>query len=149
MVQAVFLDIFLGPTKPWGAQLVRLRFGESVSEAMSDWDHGHRHRGLSTNDHGIRDMNVLVSSQGMAEYGQTGFRFVRIDFLQPGTVHVLELPAVLICRDEAWRGSFACSDTLLNDIWRTGAWTVQLCMQDYLWDGIKRDRHHHECVRLQ
>ncbi len=132
--------IFLGPTKPWGARPVRVRFGESVSEAMSDWDYGHHRRGFSTNDHGIRDMNVLVPSQGMAEYGQTGFRFVRIDFLQQGTVHVSELPAVLTCRDEPWRGSFTCSDTLLNDIWRTGAWTVQLCMQDYLWDGIKRDR---------
>ncbi len=132
--------IILGPTKPWGAQPVRVRFGESVSEAMSEWDHNRRRRGLSTNDHGIRDMNVLVPSQGMAEYGSTGFRFVRIDFLRKGTVHVSELPAVLTFRDEPWRGSFTCSDTLLNDIWRTGAWTVQLCMQDYLWDGIKRDR---------
>jgi hypothetical protein len=28
----------------------------------------------------------------------------------------------------------------LNRIWETGAYTVQLNMQDYLWDGAKRDR---------
>jgi hypothetical protein len=37
-------------------------------------------------------------------------------------------------------GSFECSDPRLTEIWNTGARTVQLCMQDYLWDGIKRDR---------
>ncbi len=134
------LRIFLGPARPWGTQPMRVRFGESVSEAMSDWDHNRRRRGFSTNDHSIRDMSILAPSQGMTEVGNTGFRFVRIDFPRQGTVHVSELPAVLVYRDEPWRGSFACSDTLLNDIWRTGAWTVQLCMQDYLWDGIKRDR---------
>ncbi len=28
----------------------------------------------------------------------------------------------------------------MNKIWETGAYTVHLNMQDYLWDGIKRDR---------
>lgn len=36
--------------------------------------------------------------------------------------------------------SFNCSDPLLNNIWMMGAYTVQLNMQDYLWDGVKRDR---------
>lgn len=134
------LRIFLGSARPWGTQPVRVRFGESVSEAMSDWDHNRRRRGFSTNDHSIRDMNILVPAQGMAEVGNTGFRFVRIDFPRQGHVYVSEIPAVLVYRDEPWQGSFTCSDTLLNKIWRTGAWTVQLCMQDYLWDGVKRDR---------
>jgi hypothetical protein len=37
-------------------------------------------------------------------------------------------------------GSFECSDERLNRIWQTGAYTVHLNMQDYLWDGTKRDR---------
>lgn len=134
------LRIILGPARPWGTQPVRVRFGESVSEAMSEWDHNRRRKGYSTNDHSIRDMNILVPSQGMTEVGNTGFRFVRIDFPRQGYVNVSELPAVLVYRDEPWRGSFSCSDSLLNNIWQTGAWTVQLCMQDYIWDGIKRDR---------
>ena len=37
-------------------------------------------------------------------------------------------------------GSFRCSDPRLDSIWMTGAYTVHMCMQEYLWDGIKRDR---------
>jgi alpha-L-rhamnosidase len=48
--------------------------------------------------------------------------------------------AISVYRDIPWLGSFSCSDTLLNRIWRTGAYTVHLNMQDYLWDGVKRDR---------
>ena len=35
---------------------------------------------------------------------------------------------------------FHCSDERLNRIWHTGAYTVLLNMQDYLYDGPKRDR---------
>lgn len=38
------------------------------------------------------------------------------------------------------RGSFRCSDELLNRIWEVGRYTTSLCMQDYYEDGIKRDR---------
>jgi hypothetical protein len=37
-------------------------------------------------------------------------------------------------------GSFRCSDERLNRIWETGAYTVSLNLQEYVWDGIKRDR---------
>ncbi|MGH9431132.1 MAG: alpha-L-rhamnosidase C-terminal domain-containing protein [Terriglobia bacterium] len=37
-------------------------------------------------------------------------------------------------------GSFESSDPLLNAIWRTGAYTSHLCMQDDIWDAPKRDR---------
>ncbi|MGN1215557.1 MAG: alpha-L-rhamnosidase C-terminal domain-containing protein, partial [Candidatus Cryptobacteroides sp.] len=39
-----------------------------------------------------------------------------------------------------YEGSFKCNDQRLNDIWMTGAYTVHLNMQEYIWDGIKRDR---------
>jgi hypothetical protein len=48
--------------------------------------------------------------------------------------------AVLQIRDVPYLGSFRSDDERLNQIWKTGAWTVHLNMQDYLWDGIKRDR---------
>ena len=47
---------------------------------------------------------------------------------------------MLIIRDIPYLGSFTCDDPLLNNIWKTAAWTVHLNMQNYLWDGIKRDR---------
>ncbi|RYG69773.1 alpha-L-rhamnosidase, partial [bacterium] len=37
-------------------------------------------------------------------------------------------------------GHFNCSDERLNQIWRVGRHTVRVCLQDYIWDGIKRDR---------
>ena len=37
-------------------------------------------------------------------------------------------------------GNFYCSDERLNRIYQTAVRTVSLCMQEYLWDGIKRDR---------
>ncbi|OFX15462.1 MAG: hypothetical protein A2Z18_04880 [Armatimonadetes bacterium RBG_16_58_9] len=37
-------------------------------------------------------------------------------------------------------GSFECSDRLLNDVWKAGAYTVQLCMEDAFIDSPHRDR---------
>ena len=37
-------------------------------------------------------------------------------------------------------GAFTCSDERLNQIWATAARTLHLCCQEYIWDGIKRDR---------
>ncbi|MBB5284501.1 hypothetical protein HNQ92_002644 [Rhabdobacter roseus] len=116
---------------------VRLRFGESVSEAMSDIEPTQN----ATNDHAMRDLIVQVPWLGKLEIGNTGFRFVRIDVVDSNVELALkEVRAIFIFRDIPYLGSFRSSDTLLNQIWETGAYTVHLNMQDYLWDGIKRDR---------
>jgi alpha-L-rhamnosidase len=116
---------------------IRLRFGESAEEAMSDIGG----KGGATNDHAIRDQETLLPWLGIAEIGNTGFRFVRIDVVDDSVKLVLkEVNAIARYRDLVYKGSFNCSDTLLNKIWKTGAYTVHLNMQDYLWDGIKRDR---------
>ena len=135
------LKLVLGSAKPWGTSLLRIRFGESVSEACSEHNHGIRRKGYSTNDHAMRDMLLRVPSDGQVEIGNTGFRFVRIDLLSAETtIHLKEADAVMRYRNIPYIGSFRCSDSLLNDIWMTGAYTVHLNMQEYLWDGIKRDR---------
>ena len=116
---------------------LRVRFGESASEAMSDID---TIKG-ATNDHAMRDMIVEVPWLGKLEVGNTGFRFVRIDVADQSPLLLLkEVRAIFNCRDVPYLGSFRSSDTLLNQIWMTGAYTVHLNMQEYLWDGIKRDR---------
>ncbi len=116
---------------------LRIRFGESASEAMSDVEPVHN----ATNDHAMRDMIIKVPWLGKLEIGNTGFRFVRIDLMDDNTAFELkEARAIFNFRDIPYLGSFHCSDTLLNKIWLTGAYTVQLNMQDFLWDGIKRDR---------
>ncbi|PUZ27794.1 alpha-L-rhamnosidase [Chitinophaga costaii] len=116
---------------------LRLRFGESASEAMSEIGATNN----ATNDHAIRDMIVEVPRYGKLEVGNTGFRFVRIDLIDSSANLALkEVRAIFVHRDLTYKGSFHCSDSLLDKIWLTGAYTVQLNMQDYLWDGIKRDR---------
>lgn len=116
---------------------VRVRFGESALEAMSEIGGAQN----ATNDHANRDMVVQIGKMSMNPVGETGFRFVRIDLLEP--YHQLELKAVqgvLVYKDLEYKGSFRCSDELLNRIWNTGAYTVHLNVQNYIWDGIKRDR---------
>lgn len=116
---------------------VRLRFGESVSEAMSDVEPVKN----ATNDHAMRDYQVQLPWLGKLEIGNTGYRFVRIDLIGDNAeLKLKEANAIFIYRDIPYLGSFKCSDTLLNKIWLTGAYTVHLNMQDYLWDGVKRDR---------
>ena len=116
---------------------IRVRFGESASEAMCEIDG----RNGATNDHAVRDFELTLPWLGVREIGNSGFRFVRIDLLDDNAeLHLKEVRAVSVYRDLPYRGSFRCSDSRLNDIWQTGAYTVHLCMQDYIWDGIKRDR---------
>jgi hypothetical protein len=115
---------------------IRVRFGESVSEAMSTINvQG------ATNDHAIRDFTMTLPWLGVAEMGNSGFRFVRIDLIDPNvTLGLKEVNAIFTYRDIPYLGSFRCNDERLNKIWMTGAYTVHLNMQEYIWDGIKRDR---------
>lgn len=116
---------------------VRIRFGESASEAMAEID---TITG-ATNDHAIRDFVIELPWLGALELGNTGFRFVRIDLVDPNTELLLkEARAIFVFRDIPYVGSFKSSDERLNQIWATGAYTVHLNMQEYLWDGVKRDR---------
>ena len=118
---------------------VRIRFGESVSEACSDIDGENG----ATNDHAIRDFEAELPFMGVREFGNTGFRFVRIDLLDKGKeidFNLREVSGISIGSDDPLIGSFKCSEQRLNDIWNVGARTIKLNMQDYIWDGIKRDR---------
>src|SRR5690606_10600988 len=78
---------------------------------------------------------------GKIQIGESGFRFARIDLLdEEAELHLKEVRAIFVYRDIPYIGSFKCSDERLNQNWQTGPYTVHLNMQDYLWDGIKRDR---------
>ena len=114
---------------------IRVRLGESVSETCSEIENG-----TATNDHATRDMVITVPRYGQIEIGNSGFRFARIDLLDEASLHLKEATAVFRYRNSPYLGSFQCSDDRLNAIWSTGAYTVQLNMQEYIWDGIKRDR---------
>lgn len=124
------IQIFFGNLSAPDLKL-RIRLGESVTEAMNDL----------RNEHSVRDAVFDVPWMGMLEFGQTGFRFLRIDTVgEKNSIEIRGVRAVSIMRDDPLLGSFRCSDKQLDRIWATGARTVHLCMQEYLFDGPKRDR---------
>lgn len=132
--------IYSGMRSTTRALRLRVRLGESVSEAMSDVAPANNAHN-ATNEHAMRDYELQVPWLGAVECGNSGFRFVRIDLLDGDVDYLLRyVEAVSVMRDDPEVGSFKCSDERLNRIWATGAYTVRLNMQDYLWDGIKRDR---------
>ncbi len=135
------LQLVMGGSSRREPSLVRIRFGESVGEANSQTFNSDWLMGFSTDDHAKRDIIVEIPRTGLIEIGNTGFRFVRIDLLQPNTkINLKEARAILRYRNIPYLGSFKSSNPRLDSIWLTGAYTTHLTMQEYLWDGIKRDR---------
>ena len=131
------IQLTTGVSSAGGPVTVRIRFGESVSEAMAELGG----KTNATNDHAIRDFTIKVPWIGSIEVGNSGFRFVRIDLVEPNKeLFLKDARAVFTYRDIPYVGSFRSNDERLNKIWETGAYTVHLNMQDFLLEGIKRDR---------
>ncbi|MBR6587445.1 MAG: alpha-L-rhamnosidase [Kiritimatiellae bacterium] len=130
-----FIQLGMSPGGTAGARL-RLRFGESVSETMSTAGDG-KH---ATNDHAMRDLELPVPQFGSIEIGSTGFRFLRVDLVSGGETGFEFVRAVSLMRPMVRIGGFRSSDERLNLVFETAVRTVHLCCQDYIWDGIKRDR---------
>ena len=107
---------------------IRVRLGESVSEAMSNTgDNSVPGMNSATNDHSLRDFTLDLPWLGTIEIGNSGFRFVRIDLLDKGVDLLIRLVrAISRYRDIPYLGSFRSSDDRLNKIWETGAYTVHL-----------------------
>jgi hypothetical protein len=106
---------------------VTVSYGESVEEAV-----GHPYLGVRT---------VVVPAHGIAFGPKSGFRYVRVVFPYIASpVSLGKVDAEAIVYPVRYLGSFTSSDARLNRIWETGAYTAHLCMQDSIWDGVKRDR---------
>jgi hypothetical protein len=108
------------------AVTVGISYGESAEEALA-------HPYL-----GVRQLTVPPHSEA---YGpKSAFRYVRLTFT--GDVHSTwsTIDAQGIAYPVEYKGAFESSDPLLNRIWETGAYTAHLCMQEGIWDGVKRDR---------
>ncbi len=114
----------------------RLTFGESVTEAMSKTESS-----TATNDHSPRDFEVIVPNLSVTDFGQTGFRFVKIELLDCCTVGFKNAVAITKMPDIDKKGYIKTSDETLNKILDTAVYTCELNAQDgVIWDGIKRDR---------
>ncbi len=115
---------------------LRVRLGESVSEAMTPINIKN-----TTNDHANRDQVINIGRYSANETNESGYRFAYVELLGDDCeVSFKSLQGVCSYRDVDYIGSFECSDERLGKIWDVAAYTVHMCMQEHLWDGIKRDR---------
>ncbi|MGR0219060.1 alpha-L-rhamnosidase-related protein [Agromyces sp. ZXT2-6] len=112
------------PILPPGPEPV-LTSGESVAEALAD------ESALET-----RHDVVRLPDGGWTTRHPLGFRYLRVRTdaaPHPVTVRAEVAPA-------ARPGAFACSDDRLTRIWTAAQYTLRLCAQGLMLDGIKRDR---------
>ena len=112
---------------------INVTFGESVMEALSAV--GEKNAGR---DHSVRDLSFVSNGATNVKLGDTGYRFVKIQ--ADDDIYLKTVQGTFTYRDIDYVGSFECNDEKINKIWKTGAYTEHLNMQEYLWDGIKRDR---------
>lgn len=113
-----------GSTQPI---VLTLQYGESIGELETD-------PFLGVNP-------VDIPSKGQAQGPKSAFRYALLRFPQgSGTARFRNIYLDGIYYPVRYSGSFLSSDQRLNRIWEIGAYTAHLCMQDSIWDGIKRDR---------
>ncbi len=105
---------------------VGISYGESAEEALA-------HPYL-----GIREL--IIPPHGEAYGPKSGFRYARLTFPSGTHPKFSTIDAQGIAYPVEYKGAFESSDPLLNRIWETGAYTAHLCMQEGIWDGVKRDR---------
>ena len=118
-----------------GGVPVRIRFGESLSESCSELHTAQN----ATNDHALRDFTVELVDYSDMTFGNTGFRFVRLDF--DGNVELKSILAVnhILSKKPIFR--YEGPDARIRQIYETAKRTVDLCASSgFVWDGVKRDR---------
>jgi len=99
--------------------------GESIVEATS-----------SSSDDFEQSTALIRTADGRwASEHPLAFRYVRISGGKASDIRCRAL-----FHPTQYRGAFSCSDEKLTRIWMNSAYTLRLCMHDFLIDGIKRDR---------
>ncbi len=119
-----------------GTAKIRVRFGESLTEACSTV--GEKGQ---TNDHSPRDFEALLTSYSDITLGASGYRYIRIDFID-GKKVVLQ---GIVGTNNMYKGKpiykYSGEDKRIAKIFETAKRTVDLCLGNgLLWDGVKRDR---------
>lgn len=90
--------------------------------------------------HQPRDVLPLAPGRQTARnQGRRAFRFVNLVVHGPGRLRLRRAQMMLEHAPVTDRGSFTCSDALLNDAWQISRRTTRLCMQGFYEDGVKRD----------
>jgi len=82
-----------------------------------------------------------TGAQEWEVFEKRAFRYMQIDFRNcTAPVTVESVGVNFSTYPVRWRGTFECSDDRLNEIWRIGAYTVQLNMEDAYTDCPWRER---------
>ena len=114
---------------------VRIRFGESLSECCSNLCSTQN----ATNDHALRDFTVELVDYSDMTFGNTGFRFVRLDFEDHAEIKSIVAVNHIFQKKAIFR--YDGPDHRIREIYDTAKRTMDLCVSSgYVWDGIKRDR---------
>ena len=114
---------------------VRIRFGESLTECCAEL--GGRQN--ATNDHALRDMTVTLPFLSDMTFGNTGFRFVRLDFLGKAALKCAVAVNHIYKGKEIYR--YMGPDEKIVRIFDTAKRTMDLCASSgFICDGVKRDR---------
>ena len=115
---------------------IRIRFGESLSEANAEL--GEKN---TTNNHSPRDFVATISQLSDLTFGQSGFRFARIDFLDETDIFIQNIVCVNQILSKKPLYTYKGNDKRIKQIFTVAKRTLDLCAStDYVWDGIKRDR---------
>lgn len=115
---------------------VRITLGESLTEACSTL--GQKN---ATNHHAARDFVVDIINMSDQTFGQSAFRFAKIELLTEKPVTLRNIFGVNTLPVFPRQGYLKTGDKLLDQIIETAGYTLKLCCQNgQIWDGIKRDR---------
>lgn len=123
---------------------VRFRLGESVSETTAEplnYSDYAVDGATATNDHALRDFKTYLPFMSDMTFNQSGFRFLRLDFPIGSKFYInaIVIKAETFVKKQIY--DYTGGDERVRDIFETAKRTVTLCVQnDYVWDGIKRDR---------
>lgn len=111
-----------------GSGELKVFYGESMEEAL---DTAH----CETLD----ILPIQRTEPGELVFDQSrAYRYLYV--LTTGNVRFSKLDMLYEFSPVTYKGAFRCSDDLLNDIWKVGAYTMHLTTRELFIDGIKRDR---------
>ena len=111
-----------------GAGKITIYYGESKEEALLP-EHAENLDVLELNNTNKNDTTITLSK---------AFRFVNIQY--GNSIAVDSVSMLHEYADLPDKGSFKCSDTLINKIYDIAAYTLHLSTREFFVDGIKRDR---------
>lgn len=115
---------------------VRLRLGESVGECMAELGE----KG-ACNDHSPRDLSINIVGLSDTTWGNSAFRFARLDFEEDTELSIAAIIAESEILDLPVKYKYKGDDPILCDIYDAAKRTIDLCSAgEYVWDGVKRDR---------